>query len=412
MRQPRRPRPRRRAALAFVAGVVAAACAAALPAHAAVETGRAVPSCHGHRATIFGAGNLVGTSRRDVIVGTSDDPVFRQSISAGGGDDLVCAGPSGAYLHGGGGDDRLFGHGGAAADGLDGGPGADLLDPGAGVGPCCTDVFFFDGSRRGVTVDLKAGTATGQGKDRLVVTPGSDSVVGSAHDDVLLGTDSADELDPGWGDDVVRGRGGHDVISSWSFDGRLYGGPGRDHVFACNGAIFGGRDADVLSTAVGIHICDSDPQGPVTIVGGRGADVIGFAFELRDGDVASGGPGVDELSVFFGWSDMAYALSGSPVTGDLATGAFAMDGDHASYRDFERWSIEVRGGSVITGSEGPDVLSVGQGPLTAHLLGGDDTVDSVAVSPVDDYVDGGDGTDAADLGDGNDVCVNVESGLC
>lgn len=58
------------------------------------------------------------------------------------------------------------------------------------------------------------------------------------------------------------------------------------------------------------------------------------------------------------------------------------------------------------------MLSVGRGPLTAHLLGGDDTVSRIDLAPSDDFVDGGDGTDSVDLGDGNDVCVNVEAGPC
>ena len=37
---------------------------------------------------------------------------------------------------------------------------------------------------------------------------------------------------------------------------------------------------------------------------------------------------------------------------------------------------------------------------------------SVGGSVADDYMDGGDGTDFADLGAGNDVCVNIENGPC
>jgi Ca2+-binding RTX toxin-like protein len=48
-------------------------------------------------------------------------------------------------------------------------------------------------------------------------------------------------------------------------------------------------------------------------------------------------------------------------------------------------------------------------PLTAHMGGGDDTVEGGAS---DDYVDGGEGTDTADLGGGTNTCVAVEHGDC
>jgi Ca2+-binding RTX toxin-like protein len=379
--------------------------------------------CHGYQATIFGPGTLIGTSHRDVIVGTLAGAAGSeyQVIRAGAGNDLVCAGPAGSHVFGGAGDDKLFGQGDyldgsvAYGDVLNGGSGDDLLDPGPGPEPCCADGFSFDGSRHGVTVDLKVGRATGQGNDRLEVSPGAYALTGSAHDDVLLGTDASDEFSPGGGNDVVRGRGGNDFASSDSGNDLLYGGAGRDQIFACNGSIFGGPGGDKLSSAVGFYTCGDDSQTdlvPVMLSGGRGPDLIVFDYQLRDGDAASGGPGTDELSVFFGFNDHASPTSGSPLFGDLVTGSFAMDGHHARYQEFEKWSLQVRGGSIITGSEGPDVLSVGLGPLTAYLLGGDDIVRPLNLAPADDFVDGGDGVDSADLGNGSDVCVNVETGPC
>ena len=90
--------------------------------------------------------------------------------------------------------------------------------------------------------------------------------------------------------------------------------------------------------------------------------------------------GRSQLEVFFGVTDHANPIYYSPLVGDLTTGSFTQDGRHANYQNFEQWSFQVLGGSVITGSEGPDVLSAGSGPLTAHLLGGDDTVSSVGGS--------------------------------
>ena len=320
---------RRGVLLGFIsAAVVAAACAVVEPTAAAAATGQVVPSCHKHPATIFGPGNLVGTRGRDVIVGTLRDGSLGQTIKARGGDDLVCAGRFGAVLFGGGGDDRLFGRGGDTADILNGGPGDDLLNPGSGVGPCCADEFSFQGGKHGVTVDLKKGRATGQGDDRLVVSAGANTVEGTAHRDILRGTDADDAIFPGAGNDVVRGRGGNDHIYNGSGDDILYGGTGRDNLFACNGSIFGGPGGDTLQALLGFYSCEEDLQTPyeaVKLSGGKGPDFVRFFFALRDGDDASGGPGADELEVFFGVTDHANPIYYSPLVGDLTTGSFTQD---------------------------------------------------------------------------------------
>jgi Ca2+-binding RTX toxin-like protein len=428
---------RRRGVLGAVATatVVAVASAVVLPVSRVAALGAAVPTCHGHRATIFGPGSLVGTSRHDVIVGTLDlaSGSHYQLIRAGAGNDLVCAGPEGSRVFGGKGDDRLYGQGdyvggfdtvygfvgGTYGDVLNGGPGDDLLDP--GIDPdqttwtcvnllqhyCRTpilDRFSFRGASRGVTVDLKTGLATGEGHDRLVVAPGWDSLEGSAHDDALRGTDAdlaptylwhlgGDEIYPLAGADTVRGRGGSDKIVGTTGDDTQYGGAGADHFTVAGGdvTIFGGPGDDSIQRSGG-----SSP-GRVTVSAGAGQDQVDLG-PVHEGDDANGDAGIDHLSVV----DLA---SGGALVGDLATGAFTMDGQHSVYLGFEDLSADVAGEAFISGTDGPNVISVLSARLTADLRGGDDTV---AGGPGDDFADGGDGTDTAALGPGNDVCINFE----
>src|SRR4051794_24062004 len=70
-----------------VVGALAAACVAVVPDRAvgAPADDARILSCHGHRATIVGPGNLNGTRHRDVIVGTGPE---LQVIRARRGDDL------------------------------------------------------------------------------------------------------------------------------------------------------------------------------------------------------------------------------------------------------------------------------------------------------------------------------------
>src|SRR4051794_15797730 len=185
--------------------------------------------CHGHRATIVmapQADRVVGTNHRDVIVGNAQ----RQSVIAGrGGDDLICGGRGADMIHGGKGNDHLDGEG--AGDSLLGGKGNDHLYGGAGsnalvggdgddvgaAGPANRDhanrgqegpgddrdvlvgntLLWFGGP---VVVDLAAGTATGQGHDRLVtpnkttarvVVRAGSRVYGSRYHDFMQGVGSS-----------------------------------------------------------------------------------------------------------------------------------------------------------------------------------------------------------------------------
>lgn len=91
------------------------------------SAGAAVAMCAGLEATI------VGTDRRDVIMGTPGDDVIwagagNDIVNGRGGDDIICGGPGRDKLIGARGNDVLIG--GEGADRLRGGGGDDLLDGG------------------------------------------------------------------------------------------------------------------------------------------------------------------------------------------------------------------------------------------------------------------------------------------
>lgn len=122
----------------------------------------ALPTCDGKPATIVGtAGDdvLKGTAGDDVIVGLAGSDV----IKGLDGNDTICGRDGDDTLIGGSGDDTLLG-----------GRGSDWV--GYGLAPA------------GVQVDLAAGVAAGWGSDTL---RSIENVIGSQHDDVLRGTDTA-----------------------------------------------------------------------------------------------------------------------------------------------------------------------------------------------------------------------------
>jgi Ca2+-binding RTX toxin-like protein len=85
-----------------------------------------------------------------------------------------------------------------------GGRGADVMDGGEG-----RDIASFLQAARGITADLAAGFAEGEGSDRLIAI---EDVVGSVFPDYLRGDAGPNTLNGASGDDVLEGRDGDDNL--------------------------------------------------------------------------------------------------------------------------------------------------------------------------------------------------------
>jgi Ca2+-binding RTX toxin-like protein len=210
--------------LSAVMAVVAITCPIIATPQAATA---AKPECFGEKATIVakkGQKVVRGTKKPDVIVGTNKKNV----VKAKGGDDLICGfggrdkirGQKGSdAIDGGGGGDDLKGGGGEdfaagnhGTDSVNGGPGNDFVEGNGGNdalvgGGGIFDTASFETASAGVTVNLTAGTATGEGTDTLA---GISDVIGSNFNDSLTGDaiESGNGFYPGGGEDTVDGGGG------------------------------------------------------------------------------------------------------------------------------------------------------------------------------------------------------------
>jgi len=245
------------------------------------------PRCQGRAATIVGSEEgdvLHGTPRPDVIWGGRGEDVIHglggndvicggrgeDTIDGGRGNDRIFGGPRDDRLYGGHGDDQILGgggddfiHGGLGIDVLRGGRGDDTIDGGYGWdvldGGRGGDTVSFASAVRsnheggGVRVSLRAGRATGDGRDRL---RRFENVVGSALDDVLIG----------------KGR-----------RGRLHGGPGEDrcrgvpraHRISC-----GRRGRSRAPVEVRFDTDAPDPRAAgIVVVGGGRDDDVSLAFD-------------------------------------------------------------------------------------------------------------------------------------
>jgi Ca2+-binding RTX toxin-like protein len=191
------------------------------PVNAVIGDGHAV-------GTILDGGDvctIVGTNGDDVLVGTD-------------GDDVLCGLRGNDRYDPRGGDDRL-------------------IDP-AGV-----DMLTYELAPNGVVIDLAAGEATGWGTDRFASI---EHATGSAHDDVLAGTDAANDLTGLEGDDRLVGLGGPDDLLGGAGADDIDGGGGND-------IVIGGDGADVISGALGADVLSGD-SGTDTMSGGDGSDLL------------------------------------------------------------------------------------------------------------------------------------------
>jgi Ca2+-binding RTX toxin-like protein len=188
------------------------------------------------------------------------------------------------------------------------GNGNDAFNGGADA-----DTVSFQTASQGVTVDLQAGTGTGQGSDSLTdvqSVQGSDfddTIAGSSIDNVLVGNDGNDTISGLAGNDQIQGSDGDDTLSGGDGNDQIQGNNGDDTVdegAAANGAdiLSGGADSDTLNysartTSVAVNIDAVANDGEDTNGDGVGeeGDLVGPDFETYLGGSAAdsfvGGPG-------------------------------------------------------------------------------------------------------------------------
>jgi Ca2+-binding RTX toxin-like protein len=371
--------------------------------------------CGTRVATIVGTDNpeaLTGTVGDDVIVGKGGD----DTIVGLAGNDALCGGDGNDTIDGGEGDDNVDGddpagllpgidtiEGGPGGDFIEGGPGDDVINGGDGF----DNLSFFYAAQPGVTVDLKAGTATGgAGADRI---SGFEAALGSAWNDVMTGTDDDLNIFTGReGDDQVHAAGGLDlVLFSRPVRADLASGRSDTLVFGP-----GTEGADTFEGVEGLAASDGS-----TLIGDNGDNLLLWASILigRGGndkllgnegtEIMDGGPGDDSLrggtgdDVLDGGSgvDTASYLEAPGDTPVKVTVNLAKHGADGLGHDTLRQIESVIGSTlndVILGDEKPNLL---------YGNAGDDTVLGLAG---DDYLAGGSGINTLGGGKGIDYCVD------
>jgi Ca2+-binding RTX toxin-like protein len=270
--------------------------------------------------TYVGIENIDGSAFADTLTGNTAD----NNLWGNAGNDVLVGREGNDYLDGG------DGH-----DGLRGGAGADFLSGGDGV-----DTIYYQESSAGITAYLTAGLvigfdAEGFGGDAEGDTYFSiENLVGSHHDDFVLGTVGSNDLVGLGGNDYLDGGAGNDRLLGGDGDDMLNGGAGADKLDGGNGtdtisyasSYWGNPGSGVtvnLGTGKG---SGGDAQGDtyISIENVTGSAHNDFIIGNAVDNVLSGGQGNDTL-IGGGGQDKLYANGGHDIlTGD-GNGAVAAD---------------------------------------------------------------------------------------
>jgi|GEM_PF-1870820 len=229
---------------------------------------------------------------------------------------------------------------------------------------------------RPVTIDMRIPGTTGvgtAGDDVILGTRGDDTIRALGGNDVVCGGPGSDRIDAGVGDDLIYGGGSHDVIEGGEGSDTIYGQPGGD-------VLRGGAGDDVLLGGPGFD----------TLYGQDGNDNIQGA---GGDDTLWGGPGNDKIYGKPG-DDVMHGQAGNDEM-------YAASGDDEIYGGPGRDRIQgAAGEDHIDGGAGNDVL---YGQAGNDFMTGRDGDDTLYAGPGDDDVRGGNGSDELQGATGNDL---------
>ncbi|HVY57261.1 MAG TPA: calcium-binding protein [Xanthobacteraceae bacterium] len=257
---------------------------------------------------------ISGTADNDALHGTaSSESIYgaagNDALTGDGGNDILSGGAGHNLLWGGDGDDTMLG--GVGIDSFSGGAGSDTVN--------------YEVSHLGVAVNLATGM--GSAGDAAGDTYSTvENVIGSAHNDSLVGNAVANHLDGGLGNDNLSGDAGGDVLTGGSGNDHIWGGDGND-------TLIGGPGADAMSGGAGIDTADYGKSG------------VAVTVNLATGTATGGDAEHDTLSSIENLTGSTFndKLLGNTGANHLVGGA---------------------GDDVLTGGGGKDVLTGGTGADT------------------------------------------------
>ncbi|MEJ0038742.1 MAG: M10 family metallopeptidase C-terminal domain-containing protein [Gammaproteobacteria bacterium] len=170
-----------------------------------------------------------------------------------------------------------------------------------------SDTINYSGTTNGVTVDLGTGQADNDGNDGVDTFDSIENVVGSSHDDIILGSDEYNILDGGLGDDSFYVTEGSDYYNGgWGGQDRIEL-TSETQSFEIEGDLFWNFDYSMAGTFENIEL----------IVLGSGDDNVRFAGSLNTSLTIDTGEGTDTVSLDSGLSTYDTLVADSYFSVDI-----------------------------------------------------------------------------------------------
>lgn len=356
-----------------------------------------------------GADSIHGGEGNDLI-GMNLSPSGSSTIYGDAGNDTILAGSYNDWIAGG--DDNDSVHGADGNDTIDGGAGADIIYGGDGsdsiTGGLGNDTIsdtlgsgFIDG---GEGSDVLSGSGTivgGEGDDKINGASGDDSIIGGIGDDYIDGNSGNNYIDAGAGNDTLQAYDGNSTLIGgegadyfYSYGNSIISGDlGDDTVYLIDGDNFvqGGAGNDYVFTGV-----DTIQGGNDSIDGGDGNDTLGGGIGT---DTIRGGADDDSITDWQG-SNLLYGEDGN----DVIIGAGSMYGGNGD--DTLGYSaLNPNSSSMFYGEDGNDTI---YGSMGASTLSGGNGNDQLSLGNGDNLADGDSGNDTIYGGLGNDILLGGE----
>ncbi len=344
-----------------------------------------------------GNDNIDAYAGNDIIYGGDGG----DGINAGAGNDVVYGGTGADALEGLDGNDTIYGEdendniwggvgddvlsGGAGNDNIEGGDGNDVLDGGTGAdqldGSAGTDTVTYANSSAGVTINLFTNANSG-GAAQGDMLGNIENITGSAYNDMLAGSATANTIDGGNGiDTALYTNSAAGVNVNLSLTTAQTGGFAAGDILRNIENVIGSVYNDVLVGNANANIMDGG-AGNDQINGGAGSDTVTYS--------SAGAGGV---SVYLAGGASIY-VAGNAV-GDVLTNIENLVGSN--------FNDDLRGddsANVLSGGTGDDILEGGKG--NDELWAGDGN-DILRGGVGDDVLVGGAGADSITGGDGRDT---------
>lgn len=224
--------------------------------------------------------------------------------------------------------------------------------------------------------------------------------IGNNGNNLIVGTNFADQLFGLNGNDVLNGLGGNDQILGGNGHDRIIGGQGDDRLFGGNGhdSLRGGQGNDRL---LGENGQDSllGGQGNDKLLGGSGADYLNggdgddvlMAGNDLAADILIGGNGIDTVSYAQATGYVTAYLRSNFSGGEALGDSYASDIENVTGSSFDDF-LQCGLNGIAKGGEGNDVLF---GAFGNDRLRGDEGNDTLRMDYGDTaaWVQLGKGTD-------------------